>query len=56
MLCAECDAFEKAYRTARAHHATIAASLLKIHGLGLQEQRIRLLAMADEIRNFIRGN
>jgi hypothetical protein len=37
--CAECEAFEKAYRMARDHHASVAASLLKIEGVETSESR-----------------
>ena len=39
MPCAECEAFEKAYRMARDHLATIAASLLKMQGVKTSESR-----------------
>jgi len=39
MPCADCEAFEKAYRTARNHHASIAASILKLASLKSDESR-----------------
>jgi len=39
MQCAECEAFEAAYRMAKEHYASIAASLLKTQGVKTSEYR-----------------